>query len=562
MRREGVPAELWRTLTRRERWKTALYVVLSLGSALAGGLATLLFVPLVQPEHAWPVAGRVFDLHGVDAQALAFAAATAAFAAARWQASCVGARLVAGYGVALRRHVHGRLVEAPLRELAGSASAEIANVLTYNVEIAIQAFSAFQQLLVAALTATVSLGFAFVVSPPLMLVAPLLAVFAWLASRLFGREQVEVGRRYVADMTSLFWHSEDFPRRLRHVRSFGREAAEKASYGRTSSRLGEGYARQLELIASGRLLLELVAATGIAAMFMLARRWPGIDPASLVAVCLLLGRLLPYLVSTRQSFQQLRSAAPAFALWRRYADLEAAPRERAADSAWGRLRIERLRVTPPAGGVELGGMVLVPGELTLLSGDSGIGKSSLVDALAGMIPPEVFVASRDGQSLDFDGYRAAVGRGAYVGQNVRPWQHDVAACLRWAAPDATDAALLAALDDVGLAKPLDAPLHDVGGRLSGGELQRLLLAQVILRRPALALLDEATSALDAAAELAVLGALKRRLPDTALVVVSHRPGVAALAEQVVTIAGDRTTSVTRTGQVVAIRTIVPSRDSA
>jgi ATP-binding cassette subfamily C protein len=562
MTRDRVLVSLWRTLTQAQRWRTSLYVVLSLGSALAGGLATLLFVPLVQPGHARPMAGLVFDLHGSDAQALAFAAATVAFAVVRWQASRVGARLVGAYGVSLRRQVHGRLVEAPLSALAGASSAEIANVLTYNVEIVVQAFSAFQQLLVAALTAAVSLGFAFVVSPPLVLAAPVFAVFAWLASRLSGREQVEVGRRYVADMTSLFWHSEDFPRRLRHVRSFGREAAEKASYGDTSSRLGDSYARQLELIASGRLLLELLAAAGIAAVFMLARRWPGIGPSSLVAVCLLLGRLLPYLVSTRQSFQQLRSAAPAFALWRRYADLEAAPEHRPASGTEGALWIGRIRVTPPVEGVEVEGMSLSPGELTLVSGDSGIGKSSLVDVLAGMTRPEVFVASRDGRSLDFDGYRAAVRRGAYVGQNVRPWQHNVAACLRWADPDATDAALREALDDVGLAKPLDAPLHDATGRLSGGELQRLLLAQVILRRPALALLDEATSALDAASELAVLGALKRRLRDTALVVVSHRTGVAVLAEQVLAFAGDRTTTVKRRAPGLAIRTIVPSRDSA
>ena len=58
---------------------------------------------------------------------------------------------------------------------------------------------------------------------------------------------------------------------------------------------------------------------------------------------------------------------------------------------------------------------------------------------------------------------------------------------------------------------------------------------MILRQPRLAVLDEATSALDAAAELAVLAPLKRRLPRTTLIVVSHRPGVAALADQCLTI---------------------------
>jgi ATP-binding cassette subfamily C protein len=103
----------------------------------------------------------------------------------------------------------------------------------------------------------------------------------------------------------------------------------------------------------------------------------------------------------------------------------------------------------------------------------------------------------------------------------------------------------AALRDVGLGRRvndapqgLDTTLHGTAGRLSGGELQRLLLAQVILRRPFLAVLDEATSALDAASEIHVLATMKRRLPHTIFVVVSHRPGVAAVADQCLGIDGD------------------------
>lgn len=551
MQGESMSGSLWRTLAPVDRRRTVVYVMLSLASALAGAVAALLFVPLVQPGQVWTLAGITITGNDTDTQATVFALVATVFAVTRWQAARLGARLVGDYGVTLRRLVHARLVDAPLGSLAGSGSAEIANVLTYNVEIVVQAFSAFQQLLVAGLTAAASMFVAFVISPPLVLASPVLAFFAWLASRLFGREQVAIGRRYVADMTSLFWHSEDFPRRLRHVRSFGRQAAEKASYEATSSRLGDGYAQQLQLIASGRLVLELVAVGGMAGMFVLAHRWHRVDPASLIAVCLLFGRLLPYVVSTRQSFQQLRSAAPALALWRRYASIapEASVEESAAEP--GIVRIERLRVVPPVQGTTVSDLMLVPGELVLIGGDSGIGKSSLVDVLAGMAPPEHFTASLDGHPIGFDRYRALVRRGAYLGQSMRPWQRTVGECLRWAAPAADDATLRAVLNEVGLAMPLDACLQGETGRLSGGESQRLMLAQVILRQPVLALLDEATSALDTVAELTLLATLKRRLPRTILVVVSHRPGVAMLAERVLTL-----------GARHPVRPIVPSRGSA
>ena len=542
------------TLPAADRWKMGIYVALSLGSALAGALAAVLLVLLVQPDAKLPFEGRWFHASmGVGWRTIAFTGVTLAFAVLRWQASCLGARLVGRYGMRLRRQVHARLIAARVGPLAAASSAEIANVLTYNVEIIVQGFGAMQQLLIAVITATVSLSVAFWVSPPLLLVAPPLALLALLASRFYGREQVEVSRRYVADMTRLFWHSEDFPRRLRHVRSFGREDAERSSYGEVSEDLSRGYARQLELIASGRLILELLAVGGIAVLFTLAQRWHGIDRGALIAVCLLLGRLLPYLVSTRQSIQQMRSTAPAFELWQRYMHLPTSDAP-TSTTAWPTIpdtgiHLRRIHVTPPVPGIELGDLVMRPGELVLIQGDSGIGKSSLVDVLAGMVRPVVFDAHVGGQAIDYEAYRAYVRHGAYVSQSVRPWQATVRDCLRWAAPSATDGQLCDVLHDVGLDKRLDTALHDSSSRLSGGELQRLLLAQVILREPAVAVLDEATGALDAASELAVLSAMKRRLPRSLLIVVSHREGVCALAARCVTVGP-------------SIRSIVPSRAGA
>jgi len=525
----------------------AAYVMLSLGSALLGSLAAICLVPLVEPNQPMPLRLGWLAHGSADAQATAFVLASASFALLRWQAARLGARLAGRYGMHLRRSVHARLIDAPLSSLSDTTSAEVANVLTYNVEIATQGFSSLLQLLVTGMTTLVTLALALWLSPPLLLAVPVIVAFALVASRISSREQAEVNRRYVADLTHLFWLSEDFPRRWRHIRSFGRESAEKQHYAEISGRLGGGYRRQQELIASGRLALEMLAALGIAAIFALANRWHGVDRASLIAVCLLLGRLLPYLVSTRQSFQYLRSSIPAFALWHRYVELMASPSVDAAATtpANETLRIRRLRLDSPTT-LDLRDLTLTPGELTLVSGDSGIGKSSLVDVLAGMVTPTMFHAQAGDTAIDFAQYAARVRKGAYVSQIVRPWQRTVRECLQWAAPDASDGAMLQALADVGLDKrlsdassALDTTLSSSSSRLSGGELQRLLLAQVLLHRPAMALLDEATSALDAESELAVLSALKRRLPDTVLVVVSHRAGVSAIAEQCLTIAAER-----------------------
>ncbi|NKJ20380.1 ABC transporter ATP-binding protein [Dyella sp. SG609] len=541
-----LPAAFADTLERRHAWQMAFYVVLSVASALAGSLAAVLLVPLV--SLGAPGAESGFYLHrGVDVQAGAFVAAAFALAALRWWSSLLAARLTGDYGADLRRRVHGHLIHAPLAALADATSAEIANVLTYNIEIMMQGFSGLLQLWVAGLTCAISLAFAFWISPMLMLAVPLLALLGVLVSRSRGQEQARVSRKYVADLTRLFWLSEDFPRRLRHIRSFGREGVEQAAYGDVSRELARGYEHQQDMLASGRLWLELLAAAGIAAMFMLAHRLQGDARASLIAVSLLLGRLLPYLVSTRQSFRQLRSAVPAFELWRRYAGLAGDAVVAGAPGAFPEgavLRIERVRSAVALHGAEVRDIVLVPGELTLIAGDSGAGKSSLADVLAGLIEPADFAAKIGGRTLDFDAYRRHARHAAFVSQHVRPWQATVRECLRWADPQASEQRMHEVLADVGLDRRLraseqglDLALRDRSSQLSGGELQRLLLAQLLLRRPFLAILDESTGALDAAAEIDVLAMLKRRLPQTMLLVISHRASVRALADRCVVLGG-------------------------
>lgn len=548
------------TLAPGARLQVAGYVLASLLAAFAGSLAALLLVPLIQPSPVLSFGdGWIGTQRSLEAHAAVFAAATGVFALLRWSAACLGARVSAHYGMFLRQRVHARLIHAKLVSLADSTSAEIANVLTYNVEVIVHGFSAVLQLLVALLTSVVTLAFALWISPPLAFALPVFAGFAWMAARLFGREQSRISRKYVGDMTRLFWRGEDFPRRLRHVRSFGRQEREHASWADMVVQLGWGYRRQLELAAHGRLLLELLATGAIAAAFVLAHRWNGNDQANLIAVCLLLGRLLPYLASSRQGVQQLRSAMPAFALWRRYMALETEqpPGSPGMHVAAGALHVRRLRLPQALVALEVRDLVLAPGELTLVCGDSGIGKSCLVDVLSGMVPPARFDADIAGRGIDFDDYRALAGNSAYVSQQVRPWHATVRDSLLWSAPGATDAMMWRALADVGLDKRLDrggsgldTALQDSTSQFSGGELQRLLLAQVLLRRPALAILDEATGALDIASEREVLSALRRRLPQTVLVVVSHRTGLATMADQSLEIDGRGVATAVRRGQRV------------
>ena len=118
--------------------------------------------------------------------------------------------------------------------------------------------------------------------------------------------------------------------------------------------------------------------------------------------------------------------------------------------------------------------------------------------------------------------------------------HDtIAANLRYARPSATDAELVAAcraarIHDLIVSLPdgYDTVVGERGYRLSGGEKQRLAIARVLLKDPAVVILDEATAHLDSETELLVQQALAEALTGRTSIVIAHRLSTIQAADQI------------------------------
>ncbi|MEV6329140.1 NHLP bacteriocin export ABC transporter permease/ATPase subunit [Streptomyces sp. NPDC051909] len=184
-----------------------------------------------------------------------------------------------------------------------------------------------------------------------------------------------------------------------------------------------------------------------------------------------------------------------------------------------------------------------PGEFVAIVGASGCGKSTLLRLLIGFDRPTEGSVLYDGQDLAaLD--RAAVRRQCgVVLQDARPLTGSILDCVRGAEAytleEVSEAITLAGLAEDVQAMPmgLHTMLSDGGGTISGGQRQRLMIAQALIRKPRILFLDEATSALDNEAQRLVIEST--RALRTTRVVIAHRLSTVMGADRVIAMADGR-----------------------
>src|SRR5829696_2774991 len=183
-----------------------------------------------------------------------------------------------------------------------------------------------------------------------------------------------------------------------------------------------------------------------------------------------------------------------------------------------------------------------PGHLVALVGHSGAGKSTianLVPRLYDVTAGAVRVGGLDVRDATLDSLRDAIG---VVSQDAHLFHDTIGANLLYARPEATEEELWAALEGARIAalirslpEGLETVVGDRGYRMSGGEKQRLAIARLLLKAPAVVVLDEATAHLDSESEAAVQRALKTALRGRTSLVIAHRLSTVREADQILVV---------------------------
>ena len=185
---------------------------------------------------------------------------------------------------------------------------------------------------------------------------------------------------------------------------------------------------------------------------------------------------------------------------------------------------------------------IAPGETVAIVGASGSGKSTmaaLVPRLYDVTSGAVRIDGHDVRDLTGDSLRAAIG---VVSQDPHLFHESIESNLRYAKPNATEGELVEACRAARIHETI-ASLPDGyatlvgerGYRLSGGEKQRLAIARLLLKNPAVMILDEATSHLDNENEASVQGAIDEALRGRTALVIAHRLSTIRDAHRIVVI---------------------------
>jgi ATP-binding cassette subfamily B protein len=574
---EGTKARIWRFL-HPYRARLGLYLLVIIASAAIGSVPPLLVRELIdkgiEGHHTYLVDDLAGALVGVAL------ATTALSLVNRWFGSVIGEGIIYD----LRAQLYDHVQRMPIAFFTRTQTGSLMSRMTSDVLDAQNAVSTAASVLSDIFTLVATLLPMFLLSPSitayaLLVLPPFILLDRLMAGRIsrLARHQMQLNADMSVNMTEKFNVSGALL-----VKLFGRPDAESKEFARRAGAVRDAGIRLALLSRYLFAALSLVGAVGTAAVYWLGGREAlshHLAVGTVVALAAYVTRLyspLTDLASTRVdvlgavvSFDrvfEVLDTPPSVAdkpgatpltnvkgrieaqnVWFRYpaaADVSVASLESSAETAH-----EALSTEPGDWVLRDVSFVVEPGTMTALVGPSGAGKttlSGLVPRLYDVTGGSMLIDGHDVRDVTLASLSAAVG---VVSQDAHLFHESIAKNLRYARPEATDAELVAAcqaarIHDLiaSLPEGYDTVVGERGHRLSGGEKQRLAIARVLLKNPAVVILDEATAHLDSETELLVQQALAAALAGRTSIVIAHRLSTIQAADQILVVDG---------GQIVA-----------
>jgi len=572
---KGLAKRVWTEFARPYRGKLIqLLVAISAASALVV-VPALLIRPIVNAISAQPPdAGRIVTMYALGL----FGVAIVASGFSVWQrylSSFIGEQLIYD----LRRMLYDHVQRMPLAFFTRTQTGALISRLNNDVIGAQRALTGtFGTLTANVIQVVAAVGAMFLLEWRLtLLTLSVLPLFVVLAKNV-GRKLQALTRESMqlnADMNTVMTERFNVSGALL-VKLFGRPREETDTFAASAQRVADVGVRSAIVGRLFFVILSLVGALGTAAVYLIGGRLAlsgAMDAGAVVAFAALVTQAYQPLAALTNAPVEVLTALVSFDRVFEILDLRqpiadapdavdlAGPQGEitfdgvgfaypsAADSSLASLErgwAEVLDAAPGPPVLHDVTFIAEPGQTVALVGPSGAGKStitSLLTRLYDVTAGAVLIDGHDVRQLTLASLAAAVG---VVSQDPHLFHDTIRENLRYARPAATDAEIEAAcraaqIHSVIASLPdgYDTLVGERGYRMSGGEKQRLAIARVLLKQPAVIILDEATAHLDSESEVLVQAALRTALSGRTSLVIAHRLSTIVNADQILVVVGGR-----------------------
>jgi ATP-binding cassette subfamily B protein len=464
-----------------------------------------------------------------------------------WQTyltATVGNRVMGSMRVDLFRHLQSMELGFFTRTKTGVIQSRLQNDVGGVAAVLTNTVSSVLGNTVTVIAALVAM---LVLNWQLTLVAVVLMPVLVVAQRRVGQVRARIASRTqesLSDMTAITQETLSVSG-IMLSKSFNRQAAETARYeaeNRTQIRLQVSQQMSGQwFFALVQIFLSIIPAIVYVVAGFLITGGVSVTAGTIVAFTTVQARLMWPLIGLMRVALDLQTSGALFARIFEYLDLEPAIRDRhdarqvAAGPALGRVAFDDVRFsypdTRPGERPTLDGMsfAIEPGQFAAFVGPSGAGKTTvsyLIPRFHDVTGGRVLFADADVRDLEQESLLENIG---IVSQETYLFHATIGENLRYARPDATQEQVEQAARAANIHQTIESfpdgyetLVGERGYRLSGGEKQRIAIARVLLKDPAVLILDEATSALDAISERVVQQALDTASRGRTTIAIAHR----------------------------------------
>jgi ATP-binding cassette subfamily C protein len=444
----------------------------------------------------------------------------------------------------VRKLVFRRVMQASWHQLVGSRRGELIGAIVQESSNAAKAYLQALKLFGVLVVLAVYLSLAAWVSWQFTFLAVAMAFVSMALFRPLYRRSRAISTASVTNNAMLVEALEEHVGAVKLIRAMN---AEETSYRRLAKLIDQS-ASYFQRVLSYPILMRLAFEPFALAMLLVAI-WAsmqvlGLGLAEIIVLIAVYSRVVPQLMEFQQALQFVVSSLPAYEhIGRILETLAEAPEPRGGrQTAELRQSVELRHVSLSLDGRRVLDNVTLridAGTIVALIGESGAGKTSLIDVITGMRAADAGDVLVDGVPMKELSLASLRDRLALVPQESIFFHDTIRQNLSIFAPKANDQDIWSALEQAAAAEfvrerplGLDTVLGDDALRVSGGQRQRLALARALLRRPQLLILDEPTSALDPETESAVMQSLLRLRGRVTVLVVTHRQSFLASADRV------------------------------